>query len=150
MTFSYAVVVAFVLTFFAGAALTGQAAINGMLSKVSTGPLWAAFISFLIGTIALLILLLVLREPPPTISSLAKLPRWYFIGGILGVFYVTVVVMSIGVIGSVSLITTVIIAQLITATVLEHFGFLGIPTNPVQLKTVIGFALMLVGFTLIK
>lgn len=150
MTFSYAVVVAFVLTFLAGAALTGQVAINGMLSKVSTGPLWAAFISFLIGTVALLILLLILREPPPSMSSLAKLPKWYFIGGLLGVFYVTVVIMSIGIIGSVSLVTTVIVAQLIAATVLEHFGLLGIPKNPVQLKTLIGFALMLAGFSLIK
>ena len=149
MTFSH-VIVAFVLTFLAGSALTVQVATNGMLSKASTGPLWAAFFSFLIGTLALLILLLILREPPPSMSSLLKLPKWYFIGGVLGVFYVTVVVMSIGVIGSVSLVTTVIVAQLITATVLEHFGVLGIPKNPVQLKTLIGFALMLAGFSLIK
>lgn len=149
MTFS-PVVVAFVLTFLAGSALTVQVATNGMLSKASTGPLWAAFFSFLIGTLALLILLLILREPPPSMSSLLKLPKWYFFGGVLGVFYVTVVVMSIGVIGSVSLVTTVIVAQLITATVLEHFGVLGIPKNPVQLKTLIGFALMLAGFSLIK
>jgi transporter family-2 protein len=149
MTFS-PVVVAFVLTFLAGSALTVQVATNGVLSKASTGPLWAAFFSFLIGTLALLILLLILREPPPSMSSLLKLPKWYFIGGVLGVFYVTVVVMSIGVIGSVSLVTTVIVAQLITATVLEHFGVLGIPKNPVQLKTLIGFALMLAGFSLIK
>lgn len=149
MTFSH-VIVAFVLTFLAGSALTVQVATNGVLSKASTGPLWAAFFSFLIGTLALLILLLILREPPPSMSSLLKLPKWYFIGGVLGVFYVTVVVMSIGVIGSVSLVTTVIVAQLITATVLEHFGVLGIPKNPVQLKTLIGFALMLAGFSLIK
>ncbi|MFW8592357.1 DMT family transporter [Glaciecola sp. 2405UD65-10] len=149
MTFS-PVVVAFVMTFLAGSALTVQVATNGVLSKASTGPLWAAFFSFLIGTLALLILLLILREPPPSMSSLLKLPKWYFFGGVLGVFYVTVVVMSIGVIGSVSLVTTVIVAQLITATVLEHFGVLGIPKNPVQLKTLIGFALMLAGFSLIK
>ena len=149
MTFS-PVVVAFVMTFLAGSALTVQVATNGVLSKASTGPLWAAFFSFLIGTLALLILLLILREPPPSMSSLLKLPKWYFFGGVLGVFYVTVVMMSIGVIGSVSLVTTVIVAQLITATVLEHFGVLGIPKNPVQLKTLIGFALMLAGFSLIK
>jgi transporter family-2 protein len=150
MALSYAVIVAFALTFIAGSALTSQVAINGMLSKMSTGPLWAAFISFLIGTIALLILIIVLREPAPALSSLTKLPKWYFVGGLLGVFYVTVVVMSIGVIGSVSLVTTVILAQLITATVLEHFGMLGMPKNPVQLKTLLGFSLMLAGFTLIK
>ena len=150
MGFSSAVLIAFVLTFLAGVALSGQVAVNGMLSKMSTGPLWAAFISFLIGTIALLLLLIVLREPPPTISSLSKLPKWYFIGGFLGVFYVTIVTLSIGVIGSVSLITTVIIAQLITATALEHFGLLGVPKSPVQLKTLLGFGLMLTGFSMIK
>jgi bacterial/archaeal transporter family-2 protein len=71
----------------AGALLPIQAGINAQLAKSLGHPLWAASVSFALGTLALLIFTLALHIPLPAISRAIQMPWYFWIGGLLGVIY---------------------------------------------------------------
>src|SRR3954449_7384718 len=72
----------------AGAMLPFQFGINAQLAHWLGSPLRAAFVSFLVGTIALLVLSAFVRKPLPSAARLGDVPWWVWIGGLLGAFYV--------------------------------------------------------------
>lgn len=141
---------ALLLAAIAGAALPTQAGINGLLAKNWTGALWAAFISFVVGAVALFILLLVTKQSAPSISGLTKVEWWYFTGGVLGVFYVAVATFAAPVIGATQLVALVVGGQLIMSVLLDHFGLFGFSKQPLDWHKLIGLGLMIGGVLLIK
>src|SRR5512132_438009 len=72
----------------AGAMLPIQFGINAELSYWVGSPIRAAFVSFVVGTIALLIISAFVRKPLPSLARLGDVPWWVWIGGLLGAFYV--------------------------------------------------------------
>jgi transporter family-2 protein len=77
-------------------------------------------------------------------------PLWAWFGGLLGAFYVassTVVAMELG---ATTLLGLALLGQLSTAVVLDHFGWLGLPENPITWTRVTGVALLAVGVWLIS
>src|SRR6266511_1361115 len=72
----------------AGAMLPFQFGVNAQLSHWIGSPIRAAFVSFLVGTIALLIVSAFVRKPMPSLARLGDVPWWVWIGGLLGAFYV--------------------------------------------------------------
>lgn len=126
-----------------GAVLPLQALINARLGGSMNGPIWAATISFAVGTVGLLGYLLAQRAPFPSLSQAATVPAWAWLGGLLGAFYVTAATMTVPKLGAAALISLVILGQMTASLLLDHFGVLsaGQPVTPVR---AIG-ALMLVG-----
>ena len=143
-------VFALLLAGIAGAALPTQTGINSLLAKSWTGPLWAAFISFVVGAVALLAVLLATKQTPPPINGLSKIEWWYFTGGLLGVFYVAVATFAAPVIGATQLVALVIGGQLIMSILLDHFGLFGFAKLPLDITRLIGLSLMIAGVILIK
>jgi transporter family-2 protein len=141
---------ALLLAGIAGAALPTQAGINSLLAKSWTGPLWAAFISFVIGAVALLVVLLSTKQTPPTISGFSKMEWWYFTGGLLGVFYVVAATFVAPIIGATRLVAMVIAGQLVVSVLLDHFGLFGFAKQTLDTQKVAGLLLMLLGVLLIK
>ena len=70
------------LPFVAGACLPLQAGINGQLAKQVSSVMAAALVSFAVGTLALLILVLAQREFP-SLGALKGLTWWHWSGGLL-------------------------------------------------------------------
>src|SRR4029450_14026030 len=71
----------------AGAMLPFQFGINAELSHWVGSPIRAAFVSFLVGTIALLIISAFVRNPLPSLARLGDVPWGVWLGGVLGAFY---------------------------------------------------------------
>lgn len=133
----------------AGLGLTVQVAMNSQLRKVLSSSNTAALISFLVGTTALIVLLLVTRAPLPERSTLAAVPWWAWLGGVLGAFYVassTVVAVELG---TASLLGLALAGQLATALVIDHFGWLGMPEHPITWMRMGGVALLAGGVWMI-
>ena len=65
-----------------------QFGINAQLAHWLGSPVRAAFVSFLVGTIALLVISAFVRKPLPSTARLGDVPWWVWIGGLLGAFYV--------------------------------------------------------------
>src|SRR2546425_13353973 len=71
----------------AGAMLPFQFGINAQLSHWVGSPIRAAFVSFLVGAVGLLVLSAAVRKPLPSLARLGDTPWWVWIGGLLGAFY---------------------------------------------------------------
>ncbi|WNF47520.1 DMT family transporter [Pseudomonas sp. SG20056] len=137
------------LPFVAGACLPLQAGINGQLAKQVSSVLAAALVSFAVGTLALLILVLVQREFP-SFAALKGLTWWHWSGGLLGVMFIATAAFAGPRVGAVLFMALVIAGQLSMALTLDHFGWAGFREAPITAGKVGGLLLIVVGIWLIR
>lgn len=131
--------------FLAGALIPIQATSGAVLGRALGSPLWGAAVALLIGTIAILIVALMLRLPIPAISTALHGPWWMWIGGITGAIYVATSLAIISRIGAGSFIVCVIAGQMAAALLIDHFGLLGLDIKPITMGRAMGVSLMFVG-----
>ncbi len=136
------------LAFAAGTVLPLQALINARLGRDVGGPIWAAAVSFAIGTAALLAWIGLRRVGPLTMGAAATAPGWVWSGGVLGAFYVASVVVAVPRLGAASLVALVVFGQMTASVLLDHFGVLS-PLHPVTIPRVVGGALVVLGVWLV-
>ena len=128
------------LALIGGMALAMQGQINGGLGK-KVGVIEGSFISFSVGTLALLFILLFFGNGD--ISALSTVPKWQLIGGLLGAFYVIVQVIVVPKIGVSASLMAVIVGQIILGAVIDHFGFFGGNRFPIDRQKMIAILLLL-------
>jgi transporter family-2 protein len=134
----------------AGACAPTQAGINSQLRIWTHDPVLAAMISFLVGTLALAVYVLVLRVPFPPIKTAAELPVWMWSGGFLGAFLVVVSIVLAPKIGAANLMAFMIAGQMVSGIFLDHFGLVGYEIHPTNVWRLVGVALLVAGVILIK
>jgi transporter family-2 protein len=137
------------LTVLAGIAVTLQIGVNSALRFSLGNPVFAAFSSFLIGTIGLFFYVVVARVSWPTMGIITKVPAWAWLGGLLGAFYVVTAIVAAPKLGAASLVSTIVATQLCTSLVLDHFGLVGFAQHSINIWRVAGALLLIVGVTLI-
>ncbi|HEY0659104.1 MAG TPA: DMT family transporter, partial [Pyrinomonadaceae bacterium] len=134
----------------AGMAMPTQAVINSRLATSIDSPILAAFISFAVGTIALFIYILLTGVPLSSIAAAKDAPLVAWVGGILGAFFVAVMVTIVPRIGVALTFSLAIAGQMLITLLIDHFGWLGVPEKPINLYRVFGAALITVGVVLIR
>ena len=139
--------VAIALTAGAGGLVAMQAPINGVLGKAA-GKLAAASISFVIGT-AVLLAITAVTGSEVNLGEAAKLPWYYFLGGLLGAAYVTTVLITVRTLGAGGVTAATIAGQLSLSVVLDRIGAFGRPETQVTVARVVGVALLAAGVFLI-
>ena len=133
-----------------GGAFTAlQGPTNARLAGAVASPVNAALISFAVGTLVLAALAAVLRTPPDMETTRA-LPFWAWLGGAYGAVFVVAAAFAVPRLGVASTITLMIAGQLALSLVLDHFGWLGVPRQPLSLTRVAGVALVLAGVLLVR
>jgi len=130
------------LVFLAGMAIAVQTPINGLLAQAGGNGIFAATVSFLVGTAALAIVLIAGQGLPST-GTLRAIPWWMWTGGLLGAFYVWAALTNVHKIGALSLVAALITGQLAAALVLDATGAMGLNANPVTWQR--AMAVLLVG-----
>jgi len=141
---------AYLLGIVAGLGLTLQIGMNSKLRTVLQNANIAALISFLVGTSALILLLAVTRTPLPARDTLASVPAWAWLGGLMGAFYVAISTVVASQLGTASLLGLALSGQLAMALVVDHYGWLGLPEHPITLTRMAGVALLGAGAWLIS
>jgi len=134
-------------TIVVGALIALQAPINSGLGKAA-GTMPAAAISFTVGTLLLLGIVVVSGE----IGSLAKAAdiRWYYlIGGVLGAAYVTTVLLTVRTLGAGGVTAATVAGQLTMSVVIDRLGFLGLEETPITLTRILGVLLLFAGTVLV-
>jgi len=132
-----------------GAVLPMQAAINARLAKISGDPVMAAFISFAVGTIALLFFLVVTGQFKLGFIS-SQPPWWIWTGGLLGTFFVAGIVVLLPRLGVVLSFSLVLAGQMFAAILFDQFGWLGIAVKEISVGKIIGSILLIIGVILIR
>lgn len=141
--------VAIVLAIIGGILLAVQAPTNALLARPSDSPIIAAFISFLVGTIALGAVVAATSDRL-FVPGLKQVPWYAWLGGFYGAFFVAVAAFGAPRVGVGVLLTAAVAGQLGAALVLDHFGLLGLARHPVNMTRLIGLALVLVGAVLVR
>lgn len=132
----------------AGVLVGMQAPINSRLGR-AVGSVQAASISFLVGTIALLLIAALAHGGLGTYSKAAGAPWWALIGGLLGAVYVTVAILTVRTLGASGLTAAVITGQLVISVTIDRFGLLGIARQPIGAQRILGLVLLVAGVVLV-
>ena len=140
---------AYLLGVVAGLGLTVQIGMNTQLRKVLGSSWSAALVSFLVGTLGLMAIMLAMRTAPPSRDTLAAVPAWAWFGGLLGAFYVAISTIVAAQVGATTLLVLTVAGQLAMALVLDHYGWFGLPENPITWARLLGVALLCAGVWLI-
>jgi len=123
-----------------GLAMGLQAVVNGGLGK-RVGAIEASFISFVVGTVALFFLVLFFGKG--NLLAISDAPKGQLIGGLLGAFFVLVLVLATPKIGVTATLISVIVGQLFIGSVIDHFGLFGGERFPLDLQKGLALLLML-------
>ena len=140
---------AVILTAACGGLIALQAPINAGLSK-ATDSVPAALISFAVGTLLLLGLVLV-GGKITDVGNLTEVRWYYLLGGALGAAYVFTVLVTVKTLGAGSVAAATITGQLATAVVIDRLGILGLAQTPITASRMVGIVLLLAGtFLLVR
>ena len=83
--------------------------------------------------------------------SLLRGAKWYYLlGGLLGLVITVTVILSIKGLSPTAAISIILIAQLVTAALIDLFGWLGTERTPFEWTKIVGLALMIGGIVLFK
>ncbi len=134
----------------AGAVLPVQAGLNVQLGKSVHQPIFAAFASFFIGSLGLLIYLFLLKFDFGAISQTKTVSPVVWIAGILGAFYVAAVIILAPKLGTALTFSLVVAGQMIISLILDHYGLLGLPVKAINWQRLLGVAFLITGVLLIR
>lgn len=138
------------LMVFAGGVLPLQAGFNTELRRHAGHPFWAGLANFVVGLLAVGLVLALMRVTPPSAVRLSQAPAWAWLGGLCGLIMVVSSVVSAPHLGATLLVAALVSGQLIMSVVLDHFGAVGYAVRPVTLSRLAGVALLLCGLLLIR
>ena len=136
------------LTMGIGIAMTFQTAINTQLREYLHSPLQAALLSFLVGTLLLAILVIVQAEQRPTLSSLAVIPWYLWLGCCLGVYAISMSIYTAPKLGFLTLSGLIIFGQIAMSMIVDQFGLLGTDKTPVNWQRLLGGVVIFIGVLL--
>jgi len=134
----------------AGAMLPIQFGINAQLASWVDSPLRATLVSFVVGTLALAVVMLVAARDWPPLSRMESAPWWVWVGGLLGAFYVLGSVVAAPKLGAATLVAVILAGQAVASLLVDHFGWVGFEENPITLGRLAGVAFVAVGVALVR
>jgi transporter family-2 protein len=137
-----------VFALLAGAMLPIQFGINAQLATWVGGSIRAAFVSFVVGAVALFLAVLVAQRGLPDRSGDA--PWWVWIGGVLGAFYVLGSIVTAPKLGAATLVALILAGQAIASLLVDHYGWVGFEENPITPLRLLGVALLAGGVALVR
>jgi transporter family-2 protein len=138
---------AVILTAVVGALIAMQPAINSGLGR-ATGSLPAALVSFIVGTLALTVIV-GLSGQIGNVRFAFDVAPVYLIGGLLGALWVTMALITVREIGAGGVAAATITGQLTFSVILDRLGVLGLDRTPITADRVFGVLLLIAGTWLI-
>ncbi|MGM0471683.1 MAG: DMT family transporter [Bacillota bacterium] len=128
----------------AGVAMAVQGSLNSVLGKI-IGFWEATFIVHVIAVLVVAGLIFIVGLNKGDFSKFTQVPWYIYLGGILNVIILYGVVVSIPELGVANATTLIIVGQVTTAVIIDHFGFWGLDKVPFQWMKLLGLALLAIG-----
>lgn len=139
---------AVVITAAAGGVVALQPLINSLLGR-QVGTLQAALVSFVVGTIALTVIVGIVGGGYASIGEIGGVPWYYLLGGLMGAVYITVALVTVRTLGAGGITAATITGQLTMSVIADRYGWLGAERRPITVSTLLGIALLGAGTWLI-
>ncbi|MEE1107804.1 DMT family transporter [Macrococcoides canis] len=136
--------------FAAGLVVPIQTAVNSRLRTYVLSPFVASFVSFSVGTIFLLFMTLITKHTLFIDSSvIINEPKWIWIGGILGSFFVFGMSYLVPIIGTGLVVIICLFGQIICSILLDSFGWIGAKQKKVTGVQYLGLTFIFLAIVLI-
>ena len=121
--------------------------LQGPLSSLMSGKIgiWESIFIVHLGGAILSIIPLLLFFGGGNLSQWRSVP-WYALGaGAMGLVVIGAVSITIPRLGVAPTVTLIIVAQLISGAILDHYGWLGVHVHPLDLKRILGMLVLFAG-----
>ena len=138
----------FALALVTGALIPVQAATNAAFSKSIGNPFITGLMVFVIGLAAMVLFVLVTRQPLP-LGKFATAPLYGYLGGLIVPTYVVMITLITPRIGLGNAIGLILTGQLIAAVLIDQFGWFNVAVRQIDTTRVIGIVLMIGGIYLV-
>ncbi len=138
------------MTVASGAGLVVQQALNSQLRVAIGSGAWAGLISYLCGTLCMILLILAMRDNVPSAAGVARTHWLMWTGGLFGAFFVGVALFFIHRLGAATFIALLFAGQMICSLALDHYGVLGLEQHSVSPLRLVGAAFLVAGVLLIR
>ncbi len=140
----------YLVALFAGVSFVFQQAVNSNLRTELGSAWWAGFVSYLGGTLAMLVMAIALREPLPNMALAARSQVISWTGGLFGAVYIAISILLLPRLGAATVIALIVAGQMMGSLAFDHFGLFGLPVHLVTLPRITGVLFLLVGAVLIR
>ncbi|GLB46069.1 membrane protein [Philodulcilactobacillus myokoensis] len=136
----------------AGMCQASQTAINGQLGVALNSPIKASYVSFITGTIALIVFVGILEHDFNHLKrAIGKgNPWWLWIGGIMGSLFVLGNLFIAPRIGTGAAVVLALLGNIIGSLIVDKFGVFDSPKKFVGGRQYAGIAIMILGVVLVK
>ncbi len=134
----------------AGISFVVQQAVNADLRQSLGSAAWAGFVSYLGGTLCMLLLATALRDPIPTGIAIARSHWWAWSGGLFGAIYIAISILLVPRLGAATVVALIVAGQMIGALIFDQYGWLGLAQHGADLKRILGAALLVAGAVLMR
>lgn len=132
-----------------GFSLASQAGVNSQLRTVLASPIQAAFISFLIGTLVLGVILLIQKDQWFSATQALSIPWWAWLGGFFGAFNIVMSIYLAPKLGAVALAISVVCGQVIASIFYDQYGLMGYPKLEITPSRIIGAVFLVLGVIMV-
>jgi transporter family-2 protein len=134
----------------AGACIAVQAAANGSLRVHMGDARIAAFFSICGTFITAVVMMLFLQPKMPSIAAFRAAPWWNWIGGLLGAIIVLAGAALTPRLGAAAFIASMVAGQLVCSLVLDTFGAMAVPRQPLTFTRLLGAVMVFGGVLLVR
>jgi bacterial/archaeal transporter family-2 protein len=140
----------YLLAVCAGSSFVFQQAVNANLRLEIASSWWAGFISYLGGTLCMLFMIVVAREPMLSADAVSRSSPVSWTGGFFGAIYIAISILLLPRLGAATVVALIVVGQLLTSLAFDHFGLLGVPVHPASAIRILGAVCLLLGAVLIR
>lgn len=133
-----------------GALIPVLATMNGRLGRELGNIPYSVLPVFVAGLIGSIAIIIVSKASVPSLEKLSKVPFYYYASGLIMLFYIVSATFLTPRFGVANTIFFVVVTQIISATVIDHFGLFGTAVQSFDLKRTAGIAMLLGGLILAR
>ncbi len=119
-------------------------------TSFTSNALYAAFFSISGTFLSILLAMLLIRPPAPTLDALRQTQWWNWIGGPLGAIFVLAGAALIEHLGAALYVALVVGGQLLCSLIVDHYGLMNLPQQEMTPTRILGAALVVAGVVCIK
>lgn len=143
-----------IFAFLLGIVLSFQSVINTMLREATSNPIFAVTVNFTVGLLTLLAITIKKHQKKtykmPSLSALRISRWWMWIGGPLGIIFVTAGALIPGYIGYGAFFSMIVAGELLLSATIDHKGCMGNEARLIGKKQILGMFLLLTGAVLVQ
>ena len=132
-----------------GIVIPYQSQVNARLGAALGAPLLGTFVNFLVGLTVISIVIWANKVPFPEVAVIRGVPPLYFVGGLMGVLFVTASLYLVPKIGAINLFSCLIAGQIVSSIVMDYFGLFSDVSKTISRDKWIGLGLLIVGIIMI-